>query len=177
MEDGSTFIEFQGFFFDMNEFFQALLSKLLHEFFDGYEVRDEYRLRGLFVYAREFNPQRRKAPTPRPDFAVMKGGKVIYLLDAKYRDLWENPLPREMFYQLAIYAVSGKGNNSSRILYPTMNQSAKVQKIDIKDPINNEKFAQVILQPVSLIKLAELISNKNGRRRECSKYINEIVFG
>jgi 5-methylcytosine-specific restriction enzyme subunit McrC len=101
---------------------------------------------------------------------------VILLLDAKYRDLWENPLPREMLYQLAIYEISGKGNNTSKILYPTMNESAKVQKIDIKSPVTGAKYAQVILQPVPLLNLAELIANEKNNKKECSKYIQNIVF-
>jgi 5-methylcytosine-specific restriction enzyme subunit McrC len=176
VEDGLMHMQLHGFFFDMNKFFQALLSKLLHEFLDGYDVRDEYTLHDMLAYTPGFNPQRRKAPTPRPDFAVMKENRVILLLDAKYRDLWENPLPREMLYQLAIYAVSGKGNNTSKILYPTMNESAKVQKIDIKSPVTGAKYAQVILQPVLLLNLAELIANEKNNKNECSKYIQNIVF-
>lgn len=176
MEDGSMHVQLHGFFFDMNMFFQALLSKLLHEFLDGYEVRDEYSLHGMFAYTPGFNPRRRKAPNPRPDFAVMKGNEVVCLLDAKYRDLWENPLPREMLYQLAVYAVSGKSNNTSKILYPTMNESARVQKIDIMNPTTGAKYARVVLQPVLLLKLAELIASEKNRDG-CSKYLRAIVFG
>ena len=150
LEDGSTKMQLQGFFFDMNRFFETLISKLIRDFVVDYSLRDQYNLHKMFAYTPGYNPKRRKSPTPRPDFALMKDGKVIKLLDAKYRDLWENKLPSEMLYQLAIYAVSGIGNRIATILYPSLDKGALVQKIDINDPMTNSKMASVILQPVDL---------------------------
>lgn len=113
LEDSSSHISLKGYFFDMNDFFETLVGRLLADCADGYIVKDQFSLHNMFIYTPGFNPWRRKSPTPRPDFALMKNGKVAKLLDAKYRDLWEKNLPREMLYQLAIYAVSGIGNRTA----------------------------------------------------------------
>ena len=114
-------------------------------------------------------------PKPRPDFAIMKNGKVICLLDAKYRDLWETKLPREMLYQLSIYAVSGIGNNTAKILYPSMSRYAKLQRIDIKNPATGNKYAEVMLQPVMLSQIAQLLDLHSKGKSSLEEYINEIV--
>lgn len=176
LEDGSTYMKLNGFFFDMNMFFQSLISKLIKENLDGHMVRDEYTLHGLFTYTPGFNPQRRYAPKPRPDFAVIKGNKVICLLDAKYRDLWETKLPRDMLYQLSIYAVSGIGNYTAKILYPSMSPLTRLQKIDIKNPATGNKYAEVLLQPVVLNEVARLIGTHNDKREGLKEYVKKIVF-
>ena len=176
LEDSSIYMKLNGFFFDMNMFFQSLLSKLMRENLQDYLVRDEYTLHELFAYTPGFNPQRRNAPKPRPDFAIMKGSRVICLLDAKYRDLWETRLPREMLYQLSVYAVSGIGNNTAKILYPSMSQLSKLQRIDIKNPTTGSKYAEIMLQPVTLSLIAKLLDLPNKEKASLQKYINQIVF-
>jgi 5-methylcytosine-specific restriction enzyme subunit McrC len=176
LEDGSSYMKLNGFFFDMNMFFQSLLSKLMREYLHGYTIRDEFTLHEMFAYTPGFNPQRRYAPKPRPDFAVMNGVKVIRLLDAKYRDLWETKLPREMLYQLSIYAVSGIGNSTAKILYPSMTSGAKLQKISINNPATGDKYAEVMLQPLLMAELAQMIGMPTKNRTKLQEYIYEIVF-
>ena len=168
-----------GFLFDMNRFFQALISRFLKENLDKYTVRDEYRLRGMMAYIPRYNPQKRRAPTPRPDYAILENGKVITMLDAKYRDLWEKGLPRDMLYQLAIYAMSQKEGRESAIIYPVVDDEAEESKIEVTDPLQGRGQAKVTLRPLNLIRLNELISKPQNvqKERARSDLARYLVFG
>ncbi|MBC8290212.1 MAG: restriction endonuclease [Planctomycetes bacterium] len=154
-----------GFMFDMNAFFQALLSQFLRDNLPGYSVIDEHSLKGMMRYNPNFSPPRR-SPTPRPDYVVQRGNKSCSILDAKYRDIWEKDLPRHMLYQLVVYAVSHRDNPRSTILYPTFNPAARETRIDVTDPVHGRMLGQVCLRPVNLEHLEALVTNltANGRR-------------
>ena len=167
-----------GFLFDMNSFFQALLSRFLSESLPGYQVVDEHGLKNMMRYNAAFNPRRRQSPTPRPDYAVMKQRRLRALLDAKYRDLWEKPLPREMLYQLVVYAISQPSNPTSSILYPAANPQAKEARVDVADPVRGTPLGQVCLRPINLQSL-ELLLNDNspeGRRQRLNE-AKRLTFG
>ena len=172
LEGPASSLNLRGYFFDMNAFFETLVGKLLKNCRREYLIKDQFSLYDMFIYTPGFNPLRRKSPTPRPDFALMKNGKVVKLLDAKYRDLWEQSLPREMLYQLGIYAASGIGDKTATILYPTINDIPSIQKIDINNPISTAKLASIILKPINLKKVAELLSR---RENELVEYVDELL--
>lgn len=173
LESGTERVFLAGHFFDMNLFFETLVSKLLKTLPQEYKVLDQYRLNHLFAYDSAHNPQRRQSPTPRPDFAMMKNGQPQQLLDAKYRDLWGKSLPRDMLYQLAVYALSGVGNNSATILYPVFNDLPEPQHIHVHNPLSARLKARVYLKPINLIKVAEWIQDKN--MSSLANYMEEII--
>ena len=178
LEGQPTSTTLPGFLFDMNAFFQALVSRFLRDNLSGHSVRDEHGLKGMMRYNPKFNPQRRQSPTPRPDYVVTQQGTLCSILDAKYRDLWEKELPREMLYQLVVYAISHRQRPQSSILYPTTDGRAKEARIDITDPIFGKFLGQVCLRPVLLPLLEKMvIANTSLACRERATYAYQLAFG
>ena len=168
-----------GFLFDMNVFFQRLLSRFLHDNLTTVRITDEVAIRGLFVFASDANPRRRKAPAPRPDYALFDGSELRGFLDAKYRDIWEKGLPAEWLYQLSIYALASP-SELSVLLYASMAGEARDERIEVRQPIawSGNPPASVIVRPVPLTYLAELLDPDRleslaGARRQLAK---ELVF-
>lgn len=179
--DNQDLVKFDGFLFDMNRFFQTLLSRFLSDHLAGYEVRDEYGLHGMMYYQLGGNPLKRRAPCPRPDFAIFQKNSLIRLLDAKYRDLWEKPLSRDMLYQLSIYALSQPPGPKSEavILFPTLRRSAREARIQINDPVSCGSRGSVVIRPVNLDTLDELIGHcgTHGFEKRALAYAKFLAFG
>jgi 5-methylcytosine-specific restriction enzyme subunit McrC len=169
-----------GFLFDMNRFFQALLSRFFREHLEGCEVSEEHQLKGMFRYAPRRNPLHKSAPTPRPDFVVLRPGKSAVVLDAKYRDLWTQPLPRAMLYQVALYALAQSGPaREAAIIYPTTDNSAQEQAIEFRDPMLGLRQATITLRPVSLLQLEALThpAMHPQQLREARQFAGRLAFG
>ena len=167
-----------GFLFDMNRFFQALISRFLRDHLTGVVLHDEYRLNELFSYAPGQNPRGHLTPKPRPDFVLIRGGRMVAVLDAKYRDLWEKCLPREMLYQLSMYALGRNDiERTAVILYPTIDAAAREQTIVIHEPVRGNSQAQVVLRPVNLLKLEELLRAGNSAYMARTALAHWFSFG
>ncbi len=178
LEGETTTTTLPGFLFDMNAFFQALVSRFLRENLPGFTVRDEHGLKGMMRYNPTSNPKHRRSPTPRPDYVVTQQGLICSILDAKYRDLWEKQLPREMLYQLVVYAISHRQQPQSTILYPTTDALAKEARIEITDPLFGGHIGQVCLRPVLLPMLEQLITtNTSQGRKERGALARRLAFG
>jgi 5-methylcytosine-specific restriction enzyme subunit McrC len=174
---GATTVRLNGFLFDMNRFFQALVGKFLRESLPNCRVQSEVSLRGMMTYAPGFNPLRRRSPLPRPDFVVMRGREEKFLLDAKYRDLWRTELPREMLYQLGIYAMSQPRGATAAILYPTEDPAATEAIIDIKEPTTEATRAHVALRPVVIPQLLALLGTSASGERDRQTLASALAFG
>jgi 5-methylcytosine-specific restriction enzyme subunit McrC len=148
-----------GFLFDMNRFFQRLVSRFLHDNLIGQRIVDEWPIQNVFACSPTANPRRRTAPSPRPDFALIHSNGLRGFLDAKYRDVWDHGLPADWLYQLSIYALSAP-TRVSVLLYASMAEGARDERIDIRSPFLGAAHgpASVILRPVPLVKLAELLN-------------------
>ena len=168
-----------GFLFDMNRFFQALISRFLHDYLQGHDIEDEGRIKGLFSYDSSRNPQNRQAPVQKPDFVLRTGHRIKAILDAKYRDLWEKPLPREMLYQLSLYALGRRdGEREAVILYPTLAIEASEQVVRLQEPVSGAFQAEVILRPVNLLQLEKLLSaNEPESSKRKSAFAYHLSFG
>lgn len=143
-----------GYLFDMNFFYQRLLSRFFHSNLVGQRIEDEHVIRGVFAYAPGSSPNRRP-PAPRPDYALFEAAALRGFLDAKYRDVWQCGLPPDWLYQLGIYALSSP-SKTSVLLYSTMSPDAIDEKIDVRAGAKSV-LASVLLRPVDLDRLAHLV--------------------
>ena len=135
-----------GFLFDMNIFFQRLLSRFLHDNLTGTRIADELAIRNLFAYAPDANPRQRRAPAPRPDYALFRGNTLLGIPGRKIsRHLGTGP-PGRMAYQLSIYALASP-SEVSVLLYASMAADARDERVEVRQPVlwSNKRPASVIL--------------------------------
>lgn len=157
-----------GFLFDMNSFFQRLLSRFLRESLDDLSIKDEHATKGMFAYGPHGNPKGRSLPRPRPDFALFNANGLIGFLDAKYRDVWEKGYPASWLYQLSMYALASP-NQKSILLYGTTSSEAREERIHIRHPVLWRAGSEpaVIFRPVHLQALAMLLdSSKDAASKQ-----------
>jgi 5-methylcytosine-specific restriction enzyme subunit McrC len=152
----------------------------LREYLQGYTVQSQFEIEDMLVYVD--NPQHHQALKPRPDYVVKQGGKVMAVLDAKYRDLWEKPLPPSMLYQLVMYALSQEHCNSATILYPTTHTEAREATLEVRVPSYGKGFRYVVLRPVHLLELERLLINPEKKitveiERERAAFARWLAFG
>lgn len=171
----SASVTVAGFLFDMNRFYQALVARFLADHLSDHEVQEEAPLNDLLRYLPTMNPLGRSAPRPRPDFVVRQRGRVVAILDAKYRDLWAHELPREMLYQLSLYALSQSRGATAAILYPTTAPEARESVIEIRDPAAGRPQGFVALRPLLISRWVSALDEVTGA--QARRLASEVVFG
>lgn len=170
-----------GHLFDMNMFFQHLISRFLRE--HTYDVRlvEESSIRGMFRYVRSARPNRRPR-MPRPDLAVRDAADQTRYLDAKYRDLSVNGLPPEWLYQLSLYAVASQPPVST-LLYASTSATAQDETIAMSAPaFGAAASVRIEIRPVPLIELANLVrpnagSSVRAEARELARRLLSLESG
>ncbi len=177
LDESDEPIRLPGFLLDMNRFFQRLVGRFLRENLPDAEVIEEQGLKYLLRYAPGENLQRKREPRPRPDFAIKMAGGKLLLFDAKYRDLWKRSLPREMLYQLAMYALSQPRGAVATILYPTTANEARSARIQIGEPLGGWERASIVLRPVHLEQLDRVIAGGHSATRERQEIAWGMVVG
>jgi 5-methylcytosine-specific restriction enzyme subunit McrC len=176
LDDSEEPLRLPGFLLDMNRFFQRLLGRFLHEHLEHGEVIEEQPLKNLLRYAPNENPKHRRDPRPRPDFSIKMADGKLLILDAKYRDLWVHELPREMLYQLAMYALSQPRGAVATILYPTTGDVARAARIEIGEPLGGWDRGSIVLQPVHLGQLDRLIAGGYATEQERQELARKMVL-
>jgi 5-methylcytosine-specific restriction enzyme subunit McrC len=148
----------------MNALWQRLMGRVLREWLPDVVVKEEHSLRELIRPDPAYDPRRQRAHVPRPDYAVYDRGRLTNFLDAKYRDIWEKGLPRDMLYQLAIYASAHPGGTAA-IVYPTEHSDAQEERVRIHDPHDDSVRAMIALRPVKVAELEHLWALPPGSAR------------
>lgn len=110
---GEGGVELDGLLWDMSHVFEAFVARFLREHLPGI-VRTQATLRDLY---RALTPD--PSPRLRPDLIWSDASGVRAVADTKYRDL--SILPREMLYQISVYALAFAQNGApvpALLLYP-----------------------------------------------------------
>jgi 5-methylcytosine-specific restriction enzyme subunit McrC len=152
----------------MNMLWQRTLGRVLAEWTNGFDIRQEVSLAGLITADPEYAPRKTGPRMPRPDFAVFKGQTFNGYLDAKYRDIWDRGLPRDMLYQLALYATA-QGQGAAAVLYPTESREAREERLRIHNPADQSVRGVVALRPVHMGRLAALIGAAPSSKRTAER--------
>jgi 5-methylcytosine-specific restriction enzyme subunit McrC len=126
-------------------------------------------------YQPEANPLRRKNPSLRPDFVVIQKNRVITVLDAKYKDLWEKTPDASWLYQMAVYGSAFKETAEAIMLYPSIREGPKDQRLEIRNPSTRTVLGTVVMRPVNIPLLVSIILANDKRMGQ--RLVDELVVG
>jgi 5-methylcytosine-specific restriction enzyme subunit McrC len=112
-----------GFLWNMATLFERFVARFLADHLPDHDVLTQETLRHLYQVVAP-GPAL-QVPRPRPDLVVRQRAdrRVLAVFDTKYRDLWALPLPREILYQMSVYAMAwtrGDLDVPAIVLYPVV---------------------------------------------------------
>jgi 5-methylcytosine-specific restriction enzyme subunit McrC len=177
LEPAARAVPVSGFLFDMNRFFQRLLSRFLRENL-GSRLEDERTIRDMLVYDPMANPRGARNPRLRPDYAVFKGSKLALFADAKYRDVWTKGTPVGWLYQLQAYAWASP-TAVCVLLYASTESEAREERIIVRDPLLRARpSSAIVLRPVHLPTLADIVTRGNQSHLNARRSLaRQLIWG
>lgn len=178
LEPADHTVPVAGFLFDMNRFFQRLLSRFLRENLTDGRVEDERIIRDMLVYDTAANPRQRRNPRLRPDYAIFAGERLSIFADAKYRDVWAYGVPPDWLYQLQAYAWAAP-DAVSLMLYASTSPDAREERVIVRHPLLEDRpTSSIVLRPVSLENLAGVVASGGHSRIEARRRLATfLVWG
>lgn len=111
-----------GFLWDMAALFERFVARFLAEYLPEHDVITQHPLRALYRVV--WDRPRRRSPRPQPDLVIRSraSGRTVGVFDTKYKDLWETKIPREILYQMSVYALAWSESDGCSVpaivLYP-----------------------------------------------------------
>jgi len=120
-----------GFLWNMATLFERFVARFLGQHLPEHEVNTQHGLATLYRVVHD-RPGRR-APRPRPDLVIreVSDGRTLAVFDTKYKDLWDTRLPREILYQMSVYALAwseSRGHSvPAVVLYPTTGERPDIE--------------------------------------------------
>lgn len=151
-----------GFLWNMATLFERFVARFLTEHLPDHEVLAQGTLHAL--YSVVCGRPGLAAPRPRPDLVVRRrsDGAAIGVYDTKYRDLWGTTLPREILYQMSVYAM-GWGESEGKdvpavVLYPSL---APRPDVELRLQVAHARPRRILLRAVEWARAAEFIVQRD----------------
>lgn len=157
-----------GFLWNMAILFESFVARFLTEHLSDHEVLTQEKLRHMYEVVQ--GGPALSAPRPRPDIVLRRRSdrKVLGVFDTKYKDLWDQALPREILYQMSVYALAWSQSQGKEVpavvLYPTVGQPHPDMELRLR--VSNGQSRQILLRAVDWGKAALCVGNRESES-EC----------
>ncbi len=78
-----------------------------------------------------------------------------------------------------MYGLSAESSGKAAILYPTLADDAREQRIELRDPVNANRCGEIALRPVNLNRLQTLLESKHklSAQHEMKADARWLAFG
>ncbi|WP_437878386.1 McrC family protein [Sorangium sp. So ce513] len=156
-----------GLLWNMATLFERFVARFLREHVESGTVDAQVPLTRLYRVAK--GPPDLRAPKPRPDLTVSRGGRVVMVLDTKYRDLATKEIGEGILYQLSIYGVAFSPKEPTPpvpvvALYPGNTSRTEDTVIELRAPGGRGPIP-ICIRPVAWVEASRAVRSVRGRSR------------